>query len=245
VIAGAPVIISGSWDKTIFRWDSRTGEPIDGPLEGHSGEVTSVAFGVIDGVPVIVSGSWDKTIRYWDAQKGALIGEPLERHAGAVTSVAFGVVDGAPVIVSGGDDGTVRLWDSNINRSTNPVLWDLPHRRPMDCGYGGLTHGRRRPITGGVGRPNPETAQLRKPYCAASRRTPPSKHQTRVSVCRVKTLPRDVPPPTRALCRWRSYRPTLDHPCDLPRTRAHDLWRSCASSGTLWPPLRPASDASS
>jgi WD40 repeat protein len=111
VIAGAPVIISGSWDKTIFRWDSRTGEPIDGPLEGHSGEVTSVAFGVIDGVPVIVSGSWDKTIRYWDAQKGALIGEPLERHAGAVTSVAFGVVDGAPVIVSGGDDGTVRLWD--------------------------------------------------------------------------------------------------------------------------------------
>ena len=49
------------------------------------------------------------------------------------------------------------------------------------------------------------------------------------SVWRAKTLPRDVLPPTRALCRWRSYRPTPDHPCDLPRTRAHDPRRSCAS----------------
>ena len=80
-IEGAPVVISGSWDKTLRRWDARTGEPIGEPLEGHTDLVSAVALGAIDGEPVIVSGSRDGTIRRWDAHGGErgqiTIGDPV------------------------------------------------------------------------------------------------------------------------------------------------------------------------
>jgi WD40 repeat protein len=42
--------------------------PMGTPLIGHTGWVTSVAFGGIDAEPVIVSGSDDSTIRLWEAR---------------------------------------------------------------------------------------------------------------------------------------------------------------------------------
>jgi WD40 repeat protein len=48
VIDGAPVIVSGSYDRTIRRWDARTGNPIGKPLK-HKDRVRSVALGTIDG----------------------------------------------------------------------------------------------------------------------------------------------------------------------------------------------------
>jgi WD40 repeat protein len=69
-IDGAPVIVSGSHDNTIRRWNALTGGPIGKPLEGHRDKVTSVVFGVIDSAPVIISGSWDNTVRRWDARTG-------------------------------------------------------------------------------------------------------------------------------------------------------------------------------
>jgi WD40 repeat protein len=62
-------VLSGSFDKTIKLWDAATGTLIR-TFEGHSSEVSSVAFSA-DGARVL-SGSNDGTIKLWDAATGAL-----------------------------------------------------------------------------------------------------------------------------------------------------------------------------
>jgi len=77
-------------------------------LQGHTGNVTSVAFSP-DGTR-IVSGSNDNTVKVWNAERGVQIGSPLQGHTHYVTSVSFSP-DGTR-IVSGSDDKTVRVWDA-------------------------------------------------------------------------------------------------------------------------------------
>jgi WD40 repeat protein len=48
VVDGTPMIVSGSADKTLCRWDVRTGKVLGKPLEGHTDQVISVAFGMVD-----------------------------------------------------------------------------------------------------------------------------------------------------------------------------------------------------
>jgi WD40 repeat protein len=76
-------------------------------LEGHSKEVTSVAFSE-DG-QIIVSGSQDHTIRIWDVNSGLEI-RKLEGHSGPVNSVAFSSED-IHILASGSDDCTIKLWN--------------------------------------------------------------------------------------------------------------------------------------
>ena len=100
-IDGAPIIVSGSVDKTIRLWNApRTIRPwisltavrIGMLLDGLSlGKITSLAFREFDGAP---------------------IGKALDGHAGAVTSLAIGEIDGDPIIVSGSVDKTIRLWNA-------------------------------------------------------------------------------------------------------------------------------------
>ena len=93
-----------------------------GPLTGHTGIVTSVAFGTgPDGRLLLASGSEDGTVRLWDQVTGAPVGGPLTAapvlgeltgHTGIVTSVAFGTgPDGRLLLASGSRDATVRFWD--------------------------------------------------------------------------------------------------------------------------------------
>ncbi|KAJ6564297.1 hypothetical protein B0H19DRAFT_1026095, partial [Mycena capillaripes] len=89
-------------------------------LEGHTNQVTSVAFSPDGKRIIIVSGSDDLTVRIWDAQTGAALGEPLEGHTNGVTSVAFSP-DGKR-IVSGSDDLTVRIWDAQTGAALGEPL---------------------------------------------------------------------------------------------------------------------------
>ena len=75
-------------------------------LEGHTGQVTSVAFSP-DGNTVL-TGSIDRTARLWETASGKLLAT-LEGHTGQVTSVAFSP-DGKTVL-TGSIDRTARLWD--------------------------------------------------------------------------------------------------------------------------------------
>jgi WD40 repeat protein len=91
----------------IILWAVTTGQPIGGPLAGHTDDVWSVAFSP-DG-QTLASGSGDQTIRLWDVATRQPIGEPLQGHIGNVRSVAFSP-DGT-TLASGSSDNTIILWD--------------------------------------------------------------------------------------------------------------------------------------
>jgi WD40 repeat protein len=76
-------------------------------LEGHDGEVTSVAYS--PNGKYIASGSDDGTVRVWDATT-ATLRHTLTGHDSRVTSVSFSP-DGK-YIASGSYDWTVRVWDA-------------------------------------------------------------------------------------------------------------------------------------
>ncbi|KAG4427767.1 hypothetical protein IFR05_016752, partial [Cadophora sp. M221] len=87
-------------------------------LEGHTGDVNSVAFSS-DGKQ-IVSGSEDTTVRRWDAATGQQLLPALEGHTRNVSSVAFSP-DGKQ-IVSGSGDTTIRRWDAATGQQLLPAL---------------------------------------------------------------------------------------------------------------------------
>ncbi|KAG4444050.1 hypothetical protein IFR05_000510 [Cadophora sp. M221] len=111
-------IVSGSWDKTVRRWDAATGQQQLPALEGHTKAVMSVSFSP-DGKQ-IVSGSYDDTVRRWDAATGQQQLPALEGHTEAVTSVAFS--PNGKQIVSGSYDKTVRRWDAATGQQQLPAL---------------------------------------------------------------------------------------------------------------------------
>ena len=100
------MIVSGSYDKTLIRWDARTGKQIGKPMCGHSREISFVAISSCG--KMILSGSRDGTLQIWDAVNGNPMGEPFRGHSSWVQSVAFREERG--IIVSGSGDGTIRQW---------------------------------------------------------------------------------------------------------------------------------------
>ncbi|KIJ60397.1 hypothetical protein HYDPIDRAFT_75348, partial [Hydnomerulius pinastri MD-312] len=79
-------LFSGSWDCTIRKWDSVTGDPVGEPWQGHAGTITLLALS-LDGTR-IASASGDRTTRFRDTDSGSQVGEPLE-HKSAVCALAF------------------------------------------------------------------------------------------------------------------------------------------------------------
>ncbi|EAU93494.2 NB-ARC [Coprinopsis cinerea okayama7 len=137
------LLASGSYDNTIRLWNPQTGEALGEPLQGHSHQVTSVAFspdgtllasgshdgtirlwgpqtgGALDGT-LLASGSWDNTIRLWNPQTGEALGEPLQGHSVVVTSVAFS--PNGTLLASGSHDATIRLWSPQTGEALDGTL---------------------------------------------------------------------------------------------------------------------------
>jgi WD40 repeat protein len=80
--------------------------PILQTLEGHSGQVMSVAFSPNGGK--LASGSRVGTIQVWDVTTGR-VEQTLEGHSDSAESVAFSPDGGK--LASGSRDGTIRVWD--------------------------------------------------------------------------------------------------------------------------------------
>jgi WD40 repeat protein len=77
-------------------------------LEGHSGEVSSVAFS--HDSARLASASYDRTVKIWDAHSGACL-QTLEGHSNYVSSVAFS--HDSARLASASYDGTVKIWDAH------------------------------------------------------------------------------------------------------------------------------------
>jgi WD40 repeat protein len=99
-------------DRSVRVWDAATGLEIL-TLQGHTGQVTSVAFS--PDRKHLASASWDGTVRLWDAFSGHEI-RPLRGHTDGVLGVAFSP-DGRR-LASTGHDGTVRVWDAATGDET-------------------------------------------------------------------------------------------------------------------------------
>ncbi|KAF9232864.1 WD40-repeat-containing domain protein [Melanogaster broomeanus] len=99
-------IASGSGDTTIRVWDAYNAQIIAGPLEGHSGGVTSVAFSP-DG-KTIASVSADATLRVWDLEIGSVALGPIQ-HNSRIHAVSY-APDGK-TICTASKDGTIFLKD--------------------------------------------------------------------------------------------------------------------------------------
>lgn len=96
--------VSGSEDRTVRLWDVASGRELR-RFEGHTGEVTAVAFSA-DGSRVV---SGDRVLRLWDVKTGRAL-RRFEGHTDKVRALTISA-DGK-FIVSGSNDGTVRLWDT-------------------------------------------------------------------------------------------------------------------------------------
>ena len=101
------LLASGNYDGTIRLWNAATGQQIGKTLNGHAGEVNSVAFSP-DGKTLASGVGSNGTIQLWNVATGQQIRSPLNGHAGEVNSVAFSP-DGT-TLASGSNDA-VQLWN--------------------------------------------------------------------------------------------------------------------------------------
>ena len=123
---GAPLLLSGSRDKSIIQWklnfegeivilkddeDKEVKKTLMGKpyksLHGHNHFVSSLALNSDN--TKLVSGSWDKTIRLWDipSSKSDLI---FKGHTKDVLSVAFSHDE--RLIFSGSMDNSLKYWNT-------------------------------------------------------------------------------------------------------------------------------------
>jgi eukaryotic-like serine/threonine-protein kinase len=93
--------------NTVIIWNVETGRELQ-TLEGHNGEVYTVAFSPDEDGRWIASAGEDSAVKIWDSRSGAFI-RNFRGHTGLVSSLAFSP-DGRR-LVSGSRDTTVKVWD--------------------------------------------------------------------------------------------------------------------------------------
>ena len=122
------MIVSGSRDGTVCRWNIETDAMIGDYLRGLRLSVECVA--VDEKGKMIVSGQKNTLVR-WDAKTGKQLGEPMCGHSKDVTCVAISPC--GELIVSGSSDRTLRMWDT-----VNGKLKGVPFRghSSRDCFVG-------------------------------------------------------------------------------------------------------------
>jgi F-box/WD-40 domain protein MET30 len=96
-----PVLITGSYDRTVRVWNMETGEELH-CLKGHTRAVRALQFDEVK----LITGSMDGTLKVWDWRRGKCI-RTLTGHTEGVVCLNFD----SNVLASGSVDSTIRVWN--------------------------------------------------------------------------------------------------------------------------------------
>lgn len=96
-----PVLISGSYDRTVRVWNLETGAELH-CLRGHTRAIRCLQFDEAK----LITGSMDSTIKVWDWRRGKCI-RTLAGHTEGVVCLNFD----SNLLASGSVDSTVRVWN--------------------------------------------------------------------------------------------------------------------------------------
>ena len=102
-----PVLISGSYDRTVRVWNMETGEQLH-CLKGHRLAVRALQFDEVK----LITGSMDCTLRVWDWRRGKCI-KTLTGHTEGVVCLNYD----SNVLASGSVDSTIKIWNLRTGRS--------------------------------------------------------------------------------------------------------------------------------
>lgn len=105
-----PVLITGSYDRTVKIWNLDTGAEIR-TLRGHRRAVRTLQFDQM----LLFTGSMDGTVRMWNWRAGECL-RVLEGHSDGVLSVNYN----GYLLASGSVDQTIQVW--NLRSGTKFVL---------------------------------------------------------------------------------------------------------------------------
>ncbi|TFK72559.1 WD40 repeat-like protein [Pluteus cervinus] len=96
-----PVLITGSYDRTVRVWNMETGCELH-CLKGHTRAVRALQFDEVK----LITGSMDHTLKVWDWRRGNCI-RTLEGHTDGVVCLNFD----SNVLASGSVDSTIKVWN--------------------------------------------------------------------------------------------------------------------------------------
>lgn len=96
-----PVLMTGSWDRTVRVWNAESGECVQ-VLRGHTRGVRCIQFDSVK----LITGSMDSTIKIWSWLTGEC-SRTLEGHRDAVVCLNFD----KQILASGSADSTIKIWD--------------------------------------------------------------------------------------------------------------------------------------
>lgn len=94
-----PVLMTGSWDRTVRIWNAETGQCVS-ILRGHTRGVRCLQFDSVK----LITGGMDAKIKLWNWKTGKCL-RTLEGHSDSVISLCFD----KHVLASGSSDSTIKV----------------------------------------------------------------------------------------------------------------------------------------
>jgi F-box/WD-40 domain protein MET30 len=102
-----PVLITGSYDRTVRVWNMETGAALL-CLKGHTRGIRALQFDECK----LITGSMDRSIRVWDWRSGKCV-STLMGHTEGVVCLNFD----SNVLASGSVDATVKVWNLRTGKA--------------------------------------------------------------------------------------------------------------------------------
>lgn len=109
------LVITGSLDRTIRLWDTKSAECIKTIETNHEGAIRDLC---VLGDGLVVSASKDGTIMVWDVSKGMNEGT-RKGHSGAVSCLC--VLGDGLHFASGSEDKTIKVWESESGKCVSTL----------------------------------------------------------------------------------------------------------------------------